>query len=239
MANLVSIFPKENYARDFAHSVVHLRKLPMVLFYKEDGFERTLVITTISSRGRWSSLMAFPKTISDSPLEYTYNKKSVNNWPRGEQPWCQSTFAVSNVLIPASYLYRASTRNKANITLSPDLRSFDVFDWFIFRKNPSLPLRVTIWHASQDDFGYLQPGGPKTDCILHWCKWYLKRSTIDIPYGIVFLISDILDMPVVFSETRMWFRRENRTPWILPYDFIYHKNRQASRWRVCTRHLLY
>jgi hypothetical protein len=46
-------------------------------FILQDGFERTLVITTISSRGRRSSLMAFPKTISDSPLEYTYNKKSV------------------------------------------------------------------------------------------------------------------------------------------------------------------
>jgi hypothetical protein len=53
-------------------------ELPVVFFYKEGGFERTLVITTISSRGRRSSLMAFPKTISDCPLEYIYSKKNVN-----------------------------------------------------------------------------------------------------------------------------------------------------------------
>ena len=115
--------------------------------------------------------------------------------------------------------------NKEQSQHNADLRSFDMFDWFVFRKNPSFPLRGTVWHASQNDFGYLQPGGPKADCTPHWCKWYLKRSTIDIPYGIVFLISDILDMPVVFSETRMWFRRENGTPWILsPRLYISQKS---------------
>ena len=61
----------------------------------EEGNEGrlTLVRTTISSRGRLSCLIAFPRMTSDSPLEYTG--------------------AVSNVWMPQSYLQRDPTRINA------------------------------------------------------------------------------------------------------------------------------
>ena len=55
--------------------------------------------------------MALPKIISDWPLEYTYYKKINEQLNTEGTVLCQHTFAVSKVVIPASYLSQTSTRN--------------------------------------------------------------------------------------------------------------------------------
>lgn len=86
-------------------------------------------MTTISSRGRLSRLIAFPKITSDSPFEYT--------------------LAVSNVWIPSSYLiqeYYEQTARK--LERKGYLRKFNMFDTLLLIQNPFLPLGRAVTHRS-------------------------------------------------------------------------------------------
>ena len=83
-------------------------------------------MTTISSRGRLSALIALPRYTSESPFEYT--------------------FAVSKVFTPCSYLISVGkivTRVRAK---GMYLREFHVLNCLFLAEDPLLPMRIAIRH---------------------------------------------------------------------------------------------
>ena len=64
------------------------------------------------------------------------------------------TFAVSNVVIPLSYLTVWVSNGKRILIDCRPLRyarEFDVLECFFLGKDPTLPARIAVGHASEDD----------------------------------------------------------------------------------------
>lgn len=79
------------------------------------------------------------------------------------------TFAVSNVLIPASNLIRSpriSVTNHDELWSCPAAhsRGLDMLDRFFLAENPLLPFGRAIGHASKNDLGDLQARIAEADC---------------------------------------------------------------------------
>jgi len=98
----------------------------------------TLVMTTISSRGSSSVLMALPRYTSESPFEYM--------------------FAVSNVFTPCSNLcnqHEITDRGEEKFDWAS--RKLDMLDGLFLTKDPRRPSRITIRHHPENYPGHFQP----------------------------------------------------------------------------------
>ena len=102
-----------------------------------DQLPHTFVMTTISSRGRLSALIALPRYTSESPLEYT--------------------FAVSNVFTPCSYL-NGVRETAARVRMKRMyLRELHMLDGLFLAEDPLLPMRIAIRHHAKNNPGHFQP----------------------------------------------------------------------------------
>ena len=124
----------------------------------------TLVMTTISSRGRLSFLIAFPRTTSESPLEYTYagqtQQSRVGNPSRTRIHSQYRMFECRDRNCSRKVTAVPSQGNKLGAGYS---RKLDVLDRLLFRQHPVLPLGRSIRHTAQDDLRDFQSRIAETD----------------------------------------------------------------------------
>ncbi len=120
----------------FTHRCEQLRDV-ININMEADCCPHTLVMTTISSRGRLSALMALPRYTSERPFEYT--------------------FAVSKVFTPCSYLIGARETVVHVRTKRVYSREFYMLGGLFLAEDPRLPTRIAVRHHAKNDPGHFQP----------------------------------------------------------------------------------
>ncbi len=121
-------------------------------------------MTTISSRGRLSALMALPRYTSERPFEYK--------------------FAVSKVFTPRSYLNGARETVASVRTKRMCSREFHMLDSLFFAEDPLFPTRIAVRHLILDTFN---PDFPRRTVIprvrkIHSRCFKMQCHTVGNPF---------------------------------------------------------